>query len=654
MNVKLLDFVDFEKSSPFAGIFGRPRTLAWPINAFRVTMPSYGHDPHSLNPFEQVIRGVLEVEPGMSLDELADDTRIPKDLIRSVLLRLHDKKLIDDNRRPVKQSASDTRPDRESRIVTAVVFQEAVSGRLLPHIQLLDDESPLRIKTREDFRYYEGRVLRPTRAKNGLRPPRPREIISALRQARQRNAAFGRQMRLPDIAQIRVANDSDRFLLECPIAIQRSDADYRIADPFGNGFTLVLEEVFATLLTADEQLQEWMTAWRTSLSAPSATSAPDRQRQPFEAEPYRSRYPNLVFSLVPGRSGYRSIAKIYASLEWALFYCADARDTPTAIEVLRTTRADAWKQRLADAAAQIGLDVPPAGFRAIPEGRLMDLLNGKAEMSTVLAAALIQAERDAQHPLREVSARQPDFLAQIESIKSLRDARAHGEVSSTSDGESRFDPLLRDCVSVLIPGIQFGASTEDTARSDTAQDQQLDARTSLIGELGYSLMNRLPGSARDALVEAEQEWRVHRDGDDAIVLVGRLYAAMQAVTRDVLSGRQSAAIPEAEYRIAAAARAADAGLGELPNALAAVRPERIREAMFGNGSTLGACTMALLVMLREEELADLAATQASLLKDIGQLAALRGHGNEPIPLTSATAKAIRKSSLHSIRTLMEA
>lgn len=653
MTVRLLDF---GSSNPFVGIFGRPRTLAWPVNTYRVTLPVNGPGSNTLNPFEQVVLGVLEAEPGRNLSDLAEVTCIPEGLVRSVLLRLRDKRLIDNDNRPPQQ-ATPKPEDSQVQVVTAVVFQEALTGRLLPHIQILDEGSPLRFKTREDFKYHEGRVLRASSRPKSHARPSPKDVIAVLRQSRQRSAAFGGRVKLPELAQIRVAGDAESRLLDCPIAIQRSDADFRIADPFGNGFSLVLEEVLTALLAGDESLQQWMTGWRTSLtSADSGDSSRDRARQPFEAEPFRSRYPRLVTSLVPGRTlGYRSIAKIYASLEWALFYCVDARDAATAIEVLRLTRPDGWSERLSRAAEQVGLKVPAYGFRAIPQGRLADMLAGKAEMSTVLAATLVQAEHDEAHPLRKLAQRHPDLLLQIQEIREIRDQQEHGGATARQDGESRFDPLMCEWVTALIPGIRFdGPAAIAAGHQGTAEDRRLDARTAVIGQLGYALMYRLPASARDALVDAEQAWIAHQDDDDALPLVGRLYAALQAVTKDRLSGLPSVALPEQNYRNVATSRAEVAGFGRIPEALSSVRPERVRDAMFGNGSTLGACATALLLVLSDEQLVNLAAVQPSLLADIGAVISKRAHGNEPVPLGKSAAKSLRTSAINSIRTLMEA
>ena len=87
----MLKLLDYGKPAPFGGIIGRPRHLAWPVNVYRVTLPRVLDDGDGLNAFERVILKLLETVGLMNADALADETRIPVDLVKSVLLRLQDK-----------------------------------------------------------------------------------------------------------------------------------------------------------------------------------------------------------------------------------------------------------------------------------------------------------------------------------------------------------------------------------------------------------------------------------------------------------------------------------------------------------------------------------------------------------------------------------
>lgn len=639
--------LDFGEPNPFVGIFGRPRHLAWPVNAYRITIPETAGRDDGLNPLERLVIGLLRADPGMSIDHLAETSCIPADLVRSILLRLRDKGLIDRDNRPASPSVIVSEP----HAVTAMVFQDAIDGQILPYIHPLERDQ-LRQKELE-------RNVRAIRADSSPLKhvaPDANSVVTALRQQRQRAGSRGSTFRLPVSSQIRVSPEAEQYFLDATIAIQRSDADYRIADPFGDGFSLALEAAFAGLLERNEHLQRWMTKWRTSLTADTPESGQhSRTSEPYEAAPIRRRYPRLVDSLIPGRRlGVRTTEKIYAAMEWALFYTADARNAHVAVEVLRQTPAADWSGTLTAAAEKVGLDVPKYGFRAVPAGRLKDFLEGKAEMATVTAINLMQAAIDTEHPLRGVAARCPDFLLQVQEIKEIRDGHAHGDAGRSATGESRFEPFLKECVSILIPEVRFSDSPPAARSTSSLDESLLEARTALIGAIGYKALNQLSNAARDALLDAEQHWFSHTDDDDALPLITSLNAALQAVTRGLLAGAMAPGLTEHEYVNAAASRSLAAGLGDLPATIATTRPERVREALYGNGSTLGACVVAFLVSAPPESLHNLGADHPRLLQDVGEvLASRRGHGNEANPLTKSEAGRLRKATLNSIQALLE-
>ena len=68
----MLKLLDYGKPNPFSGIIGKPRKLAWPVNAYRVTLPKVSNDGDDLNAFERVILKMLDVLGILHADELAD------------------------------------------------------------------------------------------------------------------------------------------------------------------------------------------------------------------------------------------------------------------------------------------------------------------------------------------------------------------------------------------------------------------------------------------------------------------------------------------------------------------------------------------------------------------------------------------------------
>ena len=66
----MLKLLDYGKPNPFSGIIGRPRNLAWPVHAYRVTLPKVSNDGDGLNAFERVILKLLDVFGILNADEL--------------------------------------------------------------------------------------------------------------------------------------------------------------------------------------------------------------------------------------------------------------------------------------------------------------------------------------------------------------------------------------------------------------------------------------------------------------------------------------------------------------------------------------------------------------------------------------------------------
>ncbi len=649
MLIRTLDYGDNE---PFSGVIGRARYLAWPVHAYRITIPATRSAGRGLlNPFERVILNVIDAVGGLDEYALAQETCIPMDLVRTVILRLRDKGLINDDNLIIDRKRSSWEEEiREENYTSALAFRELIGGRLLPFVQILDDSNPLKTKL-VDRRW--SLTLDP--ASSRLGPPSAKDVISIVTQMKRRSEAYARSTRTPTIAQIRVEREPEDYLLDCPIAIQSHDAEFRIADPFGTGFSRALEHVFSHRLETDEKLQEWMTNWRQSLSASKARDGGEsRRREPFDTHEIRRRYPKLVHALIPSRGAqHRSVEDIYASLEWALYYTCEMYDPQLAIRRLKQETGNDYSQWLSGIAEGLGFEVPRHGFRPVPNGKFDDYLNQKPEMETVLGIALLQAGTDHEHPLRRIASVYPDFIERIRTLASDRGARAHGKhVTVANEAQLESDPFMRESISALLPAIQFDSNAKSTDAGSQA-DLRLDARTGLQGAFGYQSFNKLGLSAQASLLAAEQFWLDCKDGDDARAFISNLYSALQGVLREFLSGTAPVGAREGEYKKQAGVKADLAGLGRLPHELASVSPRRIRETLQGNDLSVGASVIALLLTASEEVLKEIANSQPDFLVVIADIHAKRGHANQPAPMQKADAGKLRKSAISTVRTLLE-
>lgn len=636
----------------FPGIFGRPRTLAWPVYAYRITIPARSKtEGDELNPFERVIVNLLSITGGMEESALAKDTCIPIDLVRNVIFRLRDRGLIDDdNRLRNAQRAASRESAREEQYVTALVFRELVGGSVLPFVMSLDNGNTLKTKAADEY----GRPLPQGSESRYRTPPSPRDVIGAVTQMARRSG----QRMLPLLHdQVRIGREPEEYLLECEIVIQIHDADFRIGNPWGEGFSRSLEAAFTRRLDQDQRLQQWMLDWRHQLAAPNnEAQSHARERASFDTPDTRRRYPKLIERLRLSKGEmYRSLPRIYHSLEWALFYVCEKYDNDIAIRRLSLETGAEYSQWMSNIARTVGFEAPVVGFRPVLKGKLIAFSkSSEADMETVVAIGLLQAEGQLDHPLRRVAAAHPDFLVRLWSLKKERDGLGHGRERggrAVGNAPLESDAFMQDIVHTLLPSILFDQDSTGTP-SDTQADRRLDARTSLLSTLGHSVFGKLGPSAQEALLGAELFWLVCRDGDDALEFVFNIYSTLQGILFRFLTGIAPSELPEDGYLALASERAARAKLGRLPPELETVNLRRVRETLQGNDRTLGASALALLLKASDELLERLVHDDPGFLTTIATIHVARGHGNEPVPMLRDDVTKLRRSAFASIEALL--
>ena len=645
--------LDLGDAAPFAGTIGEPRHLAWPVYGYRVTIPIVAGTSGDLNAFERVIVGVLDAAGPMDDTALAEETCIPFDLVHSVVLRLRDREILDPSNRLTvegRKGSAGTQPQATFR--SMIVFQDRLGGRVFPFLKPLDREGALATKdVWIDLKVaYDG-------GKAGFPPPQPRDVVQAAEQMKKRTAAWGLGAQAPTTGQVRVSRDREPYLLDCPIAMLQSDGEFRIADPFGVGYSRLLEGLFQELLEKDPATHEWMMEWRANLTKARSAQAPDaRWNEPFDTAENQRLYPKIVQHLKPGWGRqHRDLPRIYAALEWALFYRADAAGADLAIRLLKAQSAAEYSDWLANLASAIGLQPPRAGFRPIPEGKFTDFLAGKAELETVLAINLVQSESDPTHPLRALASAVPDLITRLRELTKDRGERAHGNAQATADDvELASDRFMRTFVQTLLPSIRFDEmSAASTSDSGALADLRFDARTTLLSRFAYADFNRLGLSVQAALISAEQVWLTFSDGDDALPYLLDAYAALQSSFAAWVNAHPGSRRLAGDPTATAATQAAESGLGELPSDLRSVNSRRVREALEGNHLSLGASVLALLATLPSGALSAVAGAQPDLLTAVATVIRLRGHGNEPTPMSRDDLARVRSAVLASIATTLD-
>jgi len=655
MSLKILDYDVFDKSSPFGETIGRPRNLAWPVNAYRITLPKPDKDA-GLNMFERVILKIIDACGIWDAETLAQEICIPVDLVKFVLLRLKDKALIDENNKILNQGRDKWMVEKEPEFITALAFRELATGKILPFLHLLDDENPLRKKEMDKFykiEKYDGYVNK---------KPDPHDIITALKAMKKHSGASGNYRRFPAIEQINIVNDPELFYLDCEIAIRKSDGEFRIADPFGNDFSLILEKSFSYLLEQDGNLDKWYKGWNERSINLEPNKQSETPKEPFETDANWAHYPKLMVNMRRKKNTqYRSIEQIHAALEWALFYSCIQRQYDAAVRELEYTDPADHSNLLKEAAEKTGLQ--PFDFLPVIKGKLVDFINDKADLVTVLSITLLIAANDPSHPLRKISGRYPDFIIQLFNIKKKRDEQGHGKGKAPKNQvELSEDAFMRNIVNALLPDVPFSDTPAAAVDDDFNADKTHNSRVNILSEFGFKKYNLLGADLQDKLIYAESLFLlcgVKDKKDDANAIydakdfVFFLCAVLQAIFRRKLAGTLPPDINNSEFIECAQTKAKKAGLREMPDSLRFLRPWKIRQTLQGNDKTLGSCVVAFLLMSDEETLKIISQIQPSFISDVADIPEKRGHGNEPLPMKKNELEKLRKSAYKTIETLLE-
>ncbi len=667
----------FLGSAPFGEIRGAPRDLLWPVIAYRLTMPKKNERRSSsegVNPFERVILQIIDAAGGAELSEseLASETCLPENFVKVVLLRLRDQAFIDVHNTiiPLRRQAWKDDVENENakhenaqpEYATGIVYRELVTGKLLPYLQMVESE-PQRWEKGDALDNLDQSAKKLHRMSNWQECPLPTPMdVLQIRKAMFRRTLFSEKGVPPSPSQIIVQRQTDTYYLHCRMAIQKADADYRIADPFGFGFSGLLEQAFAETATSDvdPQLEEWLKRWYESVSPQQGWQeggAGNRFKSNFVCDDHsRAYYPRLIQCLDPGERPYRSITKLYSSLEWALFYHCYHGSYESAIKVIEFLPQDEHVGQLLKIASKLNCaNVPAYVFRSIARGKIIDFNNGKAEMATVTAIALLQADVSGpENRLYVLLRKYPDFFVRVHQMKKLRDNQEHGSFASGyGDEKLRDDDFVCDVVRTLIPSIHFGGEIEASEASERAFDQIVEARLGVISAFGYSAYNNLTESARQALVNAERAFRFRSD-DDALSFLNACYAVIQNLfTSRSKDDFRNVTMPSAdELVVMVDSRSRELGFGPLPQSCG-LSQKRVRETLAGRPSTLGACLAEFLLKVEDSVLNRIHEQCPGFVCIIGEILQERKHGNEPVVMDQTTIEQFRKNAYQIIKTLQE-
>ena len=296
-----------------------------------------------------------------------------------------------------------------------------------------------------------------------------------------------------------------------------------------------------------------------------------------------------------------------------------------------------------------------------------------------LAAALLAAQRNGEHPLATLAAREPDSLEFFAEIGRLRIDASH-DTSAVPSSEvavemrDRLFAVLRALVGAGAPDVETGTSepswgadlllrvrarAEQTSESYPGLAERPNVRARVI-EMHYAaLLVKLLAASAAAAPEA-----LSTRARDAVVAftisMEAAFAEIEAEAPTPASVAQTISNDRDRNAVLLATAAVAVGFEvdasrQLPKALTHAKAARIRRAAQGQGETLSARVAAQLLTAQQQAdhpLREVAKRVPTLLLDVGRVAEARGHGDDVV-VTAAEVAEIETMVANDVRAILE-
>ncbi|RKH69402.1 hypothetical protein [Corallococcus aberystwythensis] len=722
----------FDRTTPIVdfGVTSSPikwdtrKWFLWPAFAYKVLLPARGNPP--FNVFQRATldmcrAGVRDTE------EVARRLALPMDLVGFILEQLLGMDALDDARAPTSRALRLMNEDDEPAEAEAAgyVIVDGHSLRIWPRVHrgsLPIVDADLEQGKARFQRGPEGRpetvsatLFWPTQ---GARPGAPTayEVQKAARHHARRIRAFRRESSRvregDDVLEglkfkgLRVLGTDPEPIFVAAYLFLPKDARQRswlVTDPCGLGVSDVLRPGVTKLAKEGKfnvaKLLEEVAgqAWHVDEGdlavyfAEATKAARERVAQRL-GEAAKLLPPEVLGRLADADvrlEGARTAKPIedflgnaYAALESVFGWLVSLYPDPSLFSALGHAAPEnaLLLQRIAE---RIGFNVSPGILpllrvtRGIVKGAICF---GNKTLPGRLAAALLEAQRNSNHPLATVATREPGALEFLAEMGKLRIAASHDTSSvpsaeAASEMRERLFALLRALVGVGPANVEAGnfeqswgadlllrvrARAEQVAEGYAGLAERPNVRTRVIEMHDASLLVKLLARS-DATVPETLNTRL-RDAVVAITIA--MEAVFAEIERDVPT---PASVTEAvsndrEQNAAQLAMAASAlgfaleATGQLPKSLTHAKAHRIRRAAQGQGETLSARVAAQVLAAyqqSEHPLLEVAKRAPRLLLDVGRLVEARGHGDDVV-VTAAEVAGLETMVANDVRAVLEA
>ena len=727
--------LEFDRATPVVDFgatasplkWGARRWVLWPAFAYRVMLPG-----STTPPFNIIQRGVLEMcRAGVrNLDGISNRLALPVDLVRFVVEQLRGMDSLDGMDMPTPRAIRLLDDGGEPSEVeeSGYVFVDGHSLRLWPRVHR--GSLPV-IET--EFEQGKARFQRGTQGKPetifattawatpGIQPRKPSayEAQKAARHHARRVRAFRREASRsrhdddvldglkPSGLRVIGTDPEPIFVAACVFLPKDTrQKSWLVTDPCGLGVSDVLRHDIARLAKEGKQnlnklLEEVAgQAWKVDeddLAAYfiEATSMAMGRVAHRLGEATKLLSPEILERLADAdmRLEGARVAKpiedflghAYAALESVLGWLVSLYPDPrlsSALGPMPSENATLLQKIAEQLGFSVSKDTRP--LLSVTRGVVKGAIEyGNRTLPGRLAATLLAAQRENDHPLAMLATRAQDALEFLAEIGRPRIDASHF-TSTVATAETalqirdRLFSFLRNLLgggigpvdareSVSAPAwgadllLRIRAQAEKAAEAYAELDDYPDLRIRMIEMLDAVLLLKLLSASTTTAPETLRS-RL-RDAMLAIAItMEAVFAQIEkaaptpaSVVQAITNDRERNA--EQLVRAASAIGFALDASGHLPQSFTHAKAQRIRRAAQGHGETLSARVSAQVLAASqqpEHPLRELAKRAPSLLLDIGRLVDARGHGDEvPRWVTAAVAEDIKETVANTVRTVIE-
>lgn len=622
-------------------IIGRESYLGWPVDAYRIFVPTIREDPLGarFNPFERIVIAQLSMEdPLVNSDAaLAEHVCLPQDFIHDILLKLEGRGIVKDGeyrlaekvKAVLLESEGKAQENAPEELETAFVFRDAVTGRMLPNVMIVENG------TLETMDYDEVSKRSPIvleRNPKVVRPPTDDEVRFSIIAWRRRVRSGGNAAKIPSYAKFEKLDAPESYYLLCPIAVRRTDGVDRIGDPFGQGYSLVLEAALEDAMDQDTRLLAKIEGWKKSLENQDAKirETLDRMKLPFNVDHVESSYPRLAAALETAYgSSSPSVSDLFSVLEWGLHYHF-ADDVESIFLALTSMTTAEFDERVHMTLERLGWEGRHLPTRRPYEKQIDAFSKGECILFKVLFPIMLIRETTPGTALFKIHDELPGFPEFCASMRKLRGAKSHG--AKVDYGMMMSFPDTRDFVerilTILLPDVVFSESTPEAVLIDAKTDNRYKARNDVRNSYGRAIYRSLPSITLEHLVEAQIELNTLGTDGNAVKLVREVASAMQSLLTEILSDvprkREKRPFEAARSRLQAFR------FEPLSEAFRDLNPDRVSRGFDWKVETLGVAGLVLALCGENDVLAQIASRDAGFFNFIGDVHVCRGHDQQVV------------------------